>query len=125
MIDFKWADYNLSKIDRHTGFLRNQFIKDFDIYGLSDKDNPMVKISYDFNKNSLYKRARIRQFFKNNNIEVEFQKIETEKVFIGLRKDLRKHVVLCSAIVQTIVFYIDGELKLDNYINVPGIPYLS
>lgn len=46
------------------------------------------------------------------------------KVYIGLRRDLRDQIALCGAILQTIVYSVEGRTVIDPLVayTLPGIP---
>ncbi len=131
-VDFNSWDFNLNKIEtdsRLGDFKPNRL--DFKIYGLSnDKDTPPVLISYDFTKITLdkNKRAMLYRLLKKNGVWLAWdntnesltQYQRDDKVHIGLQYDLRKDIDLCTAILHTIVYYLEEKIDLKG--NLPGIP---
>lgn len=125
MIDFNLKDYALKEIC-HEGKLGNLGTQyEYRVYGLKQSGNPMVLIEYpEHIQLSEPILGQISIFFAKNNIEVKRAYIESEAstVYLGLRKDIREHVVLCAAILQTIIYSLEGRLKLKRGFKVPGIP---
>ncbi len=66
---------------------------------------------------------KLREFFRNNGIEFDYESGGgTDKVCIGLRRDLRDHTILCASILQTIVYCLEGRLDLKTNFKINGIP---
>ncbi len=129
MIDFNENDFNITKIKKESK-LSNLVTKySYRIYGLAQESNPLIWIRY-----SKYKLRRpellfrIGQFLIRNNLQAEILNVEDENkmentIKIGLRRDLRNHVVLSAAILQTIIYGIEERIDFNkNNRNIPGIP---
>jgi hypothetical protein len=86
----------------------------------------LIHISYNYDTvgdNFDDNMAKLVDFCKENNIELNWESGGgTPKVCIGLRRDLRDHIILCSALVQTIVYCLEGQLDLNGSYKVKGIP---
>ena len=126
MIDFNENDYNLVKIRRESKLFNLVTKHEFRVYGLRQSGNPLIWIEYnryDQRISSLI-LSKLQDFFTKNNINIEFERRNDEEyvVNIGLRRDLREHVVLSSAIIQTIIYALEGKLDLDSSQVIPGIP---
>lgn len=98
------------------------------VYGLSDDgDNPPVQIRSG-TAVPQQRLVNIQYLFASNGVDVTLKGIKKPrshfKVRVGLRRDLRDHVGLCSAILQTIVYHLEGRLKIDPEMRygLPGIP---
>jgi hypothetical protein len=134
MVQFNINDYKLKQIRSETK-LSNLITKyQYCVYGLKrNKENPPIYItiySTLINKKIASAQNFLRLFFKTNEIITLFEKRDSENnnsgvsISVGLRKDLREHTALTSAIVQTIVYAFENRLKLfKNSCNkIPGIP---
>jgi hypothetical protein len=126
MIEFSEKDFQLAKIRRESKLFNLQTAHAFRVYGLRTKGNPLVHISYNYdtvNDSFDDNMAKLVDFCKNNGIEMKWESGDgTPKVCIGLRRDLRDHIMLCSAIVQTIIYCLEGQLDINDTYKVKGIP---
>ena len=126
MIEFNEKDFQLDKIRRESKLFNLQTAQPFRVYGLRTKDNPLVHISYNYDtvdENFDDRLSVLVEFCKANNIELKWESGGgTPKVCIGLRRDLRDHVMLCSALVQTIIYCLEGQLDINSGYKVKGIP---
>ena len=126
MIEFSEKDFQLAKIRRESKLFNLQTGQPFRVYGLRTKGNPLIHISYNYDtvgENFDEHMAKLVDFCKNNGIELKWESGGgTPKVCIGLRRDLRDHIMLCSAIVQTIVYCLEGQLDLNASYKIKGIP---
>lgn len=126
MVEFSEKDFQLGNIRRESKLFNLQTKHPYRVYGLRQKGNPLVHLSYnydtvddDFDDNL----SKLVEFFKTNNIQFVWESGGgTNKVCIGIRRDLRDHIVLCSTIVQTIVYCLEGRLALKVDYKVKGIP---
>ena len=55
-------------------------------------------------------------------MQLEVEECEVRRVSVGLRYDIRKHVILSAAILQTIIYALEGRVDLKQKFKVPGIP---
>lgn len=129
MIEYNRNDYNVDEIEDLAKISKLKTRADYRVYGLLEDKNPPVLIEFNFNLfNNIignYHRANLCRFFKYNGIRVRFtDDANTNKnlIWIGLRKDLRDDVQIATACVQTIVFYLEGKLNLEDSYKIPGIP---
>ena len=126
MIEFNEKDFQLTRIRREAKLGNLQTKNPFRVYGLVTKGNPLVHISYnydtvadEFDENIKHLKA----WFKKNSIELEVESGGgTPKVCVGLRRDLRDHILLCSAILSMIIYALEDRLNLDANYEVEGIP---
>ena len=127
MIKFEENDYNLLKI-RHESKLANMATKvDYYIYGLTKThNNRLIEIKNSCKDDNIETRSNlIISFFNKNGLGIVYsynEYGENNEIQIGLRKDLRQDVVLCSAILKTIIFALEGRLKLNKKFKLPPIP---
>ncbi len=134
MITFNQYDYNLWKIEKDSRLpVAKTRLLDFHVYGLqNDKEIPIVVVSYNFPKLSELmtgkKKAALYRFFRSHNVYMgwentkdSWKNIENDvKIHIGLQYNLREKVELCSSILHTIVYFLDGQIQLND--KLPGIP---
>ena len=126
MVEFNEKDFQLAKIRRESKLFNLQTALQFRVYGLRTKGNPLVHIAYNCDTvgdNFDYYLGNLIEFCKNNNIELQWESGNgTPKVCIGLRRDLRDHIMLCSALVQTIIYSLEGQLDINTDYKLKGIP---
>ncbi len=126
MIEFNEKDFQLVSIRRESKLFNLQTKNAFRIYGLRKAGNPLVHLSYNYDvvdDEFDGHLEKLVEFFENNNIHFVWESGGgVAKVCIGLRRDLRNHVVLCSAILQTIVYALEGRLDVKSGFKIRGIP---
>lgn len=126
MIEFSEKDFQMKPLRRESKLFNLQTKQPFRVYGLQKKGNPLIHLSYnydtmdeDFEDNL----GILIEFFENNGIEFRHEGGSgTPKVCIGLRWDLRDRLLLCSSILQTIVYCLEGRLALNADYKVKGLP---
>lgn len=126
MIEFNENDFQLKTIRRDSKLFNLQTKNPFRVYGLRNKGNPVVHLSYNYDTiddDFDDYMEKLVEFFNNNGIEFEWESGGgTAKVCIGLRKDLREHTTLCCAVLQTIIYCLEGRLDLKTNFKIKGIP---
>lgn len=126
-VTFNENDYALDDIRKESKLGSLKTRAPFRVYGLkrADGKNPPVRVDVGAGIETLPLRP-LAQFFTRNDMMVvctpDPRDRKSPKVRIGLRRDLRKHPVLCACIVQTIVYYLEGKLKLRDSFRITGIP---
>ena len=87
---------------------RNQYR----IYGLTNEDNPPLLISAQDSLVDSKQEKTLTTFLKKNRIQIEFEDTSSNdrKIYIGVRRDLRDSVTMCSCLIQTIVYYLEKRL---------------
>ncbi len=123
-IDFSFSDYNVNKIKTETGFdWQTKTNLKYYVYGLKQENDAPIKIEYnkDLLKGNKYTFSKLDSFFKKRGIVIEWDDMYKKGIDIGLRKDLRQQPKLSAAIVSTIVYALEGKIKLKNS-RVLGIP---
>lgn len=126
MIEFNGKDFQLTPIRRESKLFNLQTKVPYRVYGLKTEGNSPVHLSYnydtvgdDFDDHL----SSLVDFFETNGIEFVWESGGgTPKVCIGLRRDLREQVILCSSIVQTIIYCLEGRLAIKPGFKVPGLP---
>lgn len=126
MIEFNEKDFQLSRIRREAKLGNLQTKNPFRIYGLTTAGNPLVHISFNYDTvpdNFEENLKKLKAFFKTNGVELEVDAGGgTPKICIGLRRDLRDHIILCCSILSTIIYTLEDRLDLDTKYEVHGIP---
>ncbi len=123
-IDFSFSDYNVNKIKTETGFdWQTKTNLKYYVYGLKQENDAPIKIEYnkDLLKGNKDTFGKLDSFFKKRGIVIEWDDMYKKGIDIGLRKDLRQQPKLSAAIVSTIVYALEGKIKLKNS-KVLGIP---
>ena len=123
MIEFIQNDTNLPAIRRESKLFNLVTRYKYRIYGLRQRDNPAVLVEYHYDKVDEHFEERltaIKDFLLSNGIEVEtYREADTSRVDVGMRKDLRlfvnknKKPMLASAILQTIIYTLEGRTDLE------------
>jgi hypothetical protein len=129
MINFNLRDFNIARIKRESKLGNLETRQEFRVYGLKNESNPPILINFDEHYAHFDDCWRVQDFLRGNNIqcEIEYEDNSDENVqdrpliSIGLRKDLREQVVLCAAILQTIIYSAENRL-IFRALKVPGIP---
>lgn len=125
-IEFNTKDFQMTAIRAESKLHNLQTKNPFRIYGLTRAGNPLIHLSYnydtvdeDFDENM----QQLIEFFEANNLEFVWESGGgSEKVCIGIRRDLRDHVLLTSAILQTIIYSLEGRLVIRPDHKIKGIP---
>ena len=124
-VSFNLYDYNLFKIQKESNLESLLAKKHYRIYGLvHNKENNGFCVLVSVNK--IYhnqKLQSIKSFFLKRGIPIYFEDSKSkEKIYIGLRRDLRKQVSLSAGIVQTLIYFFENRLKLNEKMPIYGIP---
>lgn len=116
MIDWNQKDFNINKI-RSEGKLGNLITKyPYRIYGLKQTRENLIEIYYNRSRFRLAPLGTLIRVLSDNKIPMSYNaEDDGDKIYIGMRKDLRKHVLYSSALLQTIIYTLEGRLTL-----VPG-----
>ena len=124
MIEFKETDFNMVHIKRESKLFNLVTAYRYFVYGLRMTENPLIQIEYHFDHVDEYfeeKLESLKEFFKSNNIEIDIyeQSDKKDRVYIGLRRDLRAIVnkngkpMLASSILSTIVYALEGRIDME------------
>jgi hypothetical protein len=123
MIKFNPEDFNMEVISKeaklHNLLTRNTYRA----FGLRQDDNPPVVIKYNDEKRDVWSfEPPIRNFFRRNGMSIDFWYLEDDNfIGIGLRRDVRENPLLAAAIVQTIVYHVEGRLTLGENFRIAGL----
>ena len=123
-------DFNCHKIAKESKLFNLATRLNYRVYGLRKEGNPLIEMeSINFDTNTIPNRIqRVRRFLSANKIDINFEERDgdadnyDDKIYIGLRRDLRQHVILSSSILQTIIYTLEGRIELDKKYTIPGIP---
>lgn len=123
MIEFIQNDTNLPKIRQESKLFNFVTRYKYRVYGLRQRDNPPILIEYHYDRVDEHfdeKLEAVVAFLKANGIEVNtYCEAETNRVDIGMRKDLRvfvnknKKPMLASAVIQTIIYTLEGRTDIE------------
>ncbi len=126
MVSFNLNDFNIEKIRLESKLFNLTTVESYRIYGLKQSEGCLVEIGYDrYNyTNTLWENIdKTTKFLIKNNINCYIYTIDGEKyIKIGLRRDLRKHVILTSAILKTLVYGIEGRINFNDEFIIPSLP---
>lgn len=130
MINYNKKDDNIPQIEQIFKSHDNDLLKyNYRIYGLKNEDNPLLLLEY--NPNIVFistdKFDFLTHLFNKNKIETNFEILneERDKIYIGLRRDLREFPEFCSKLLLTIIYYLEGNLKIRKNSKIPQIPKLK
>jgi len=115
MINYNTKDDELSAIAQLAKLNDNTKIQ-YRIYGTVRENRPMLKLEYDSRVLTAARLEWLTKFFAGKKIEAEIKPLDEYgkyQLYCGLRRDLRNNHKLCAAIVQTIVYYLEGVLETD------------
>jgi hypothetical protein len=123
-ISFNVKDDNMETIRNETKFSNLLTKFEYRIYGLQNDDNPPIKISAQDSLVTSEQEKAITTFLKNSNIQVEFEDCNSndKKIYIGIRRDIRDHIILSASLIQTIIYFFEGRLELPSDYKISGIP---
>jgi hypothetical protein len=124
MIEFNQKDINLVNIQNATGLLKVKLTGDYRVYGLKNADNPAVLLEYDPELISDKDVKSLTGFFVGNGIDFVAQTIKDgkKKSYLGLRHDLRQEIDLSVAIINTIVYLLEGKMKVSKEDKIAKVP---
>lgn len=130
MISYNKKDDNIPQIEQIIKSHDNNLLKyNYRIYGLKNEDNPLLLLEY--NPNIVFistdKFDFLTHLFNKNKIETNFEILNDARVniYIGLRRDLREFPEFCSKLLLTIIYYLEGNLKIRKNSKIPKIPKLK
>jgi hypothetical protein len=125
MVKFNPFDFNLEAIRKESKLFNLRTTHDIRVYGLKNEGNPVIKISV---RPTVRKPLGLCRFLNRQGIHTQAVAVanvpahEPDQIKIGLRRDLRSQLNLCSACLQTIVYYMERRLRLPAEYVIPGVP---
>lgn len=126
MIKFKDNDYHIPVIRKASGLDNITTRNYYRVFGLKDKGNAPILVVYNPDMFSYdTTEVLLREFFKNNKIDAEFRVDQKSNLWIGLRKDVRKNTKLAVSILKTIIYYMEGRLKIRPTSKIPNVQPLT
>ena len=129
MLAFNKKDEHLPQIEQIIKINGNLLRYNYRIYGLKNEDNPSLLLEYNPNivAISTDKFDFLTHLFNHSKIDAKFEILneERDKIYIGLRRDLRDFPEFCAKLLQTIIYYLEGELKIRKNGKIPKIPKLK
>ncbi len=122
MLSFNRKDYNIPAIaiESKMGNFDTKF--EYRLFGLKQEENPLILIYNPFIGEIQKPLLELKKFFKKNNLQLEIENTDVRRISIGLRYDIRANIILCSSILQTIIYTLENRLALDQKYKLPGIP---
>ena len=125
-IEFNTKDFQMTVVRAESKLHNLQTKNPYRVYGLTRAGNPLVHISYNYDTVDEEFDDNIQQlieFFETNGIEFLWESGGgSPKVCVGIRRDLRDNVLLTSAILQTIIYCLEGRLVIQPDHKIKGIP---
>lgn len=114
MIEYNENDFNMDRINAINFKMNGYKMKsEYWVYGLQQKNRPPVRIGVnDQGLPNSEQQLELIEFFKNQGVELIIDHPEEAEITIGIRHDLRKKPRFASAIVRTIIFFLEGKLSL-------------
>lgn len=117
-------DTNLTKIEKTSKLDKFKCTNYYRVYGLAQKDNPPVLISYQTLPNGKTE-GELKRLLKKQGIPVEFEKLKYDNLTIGLRLDLRWNFGIAAAVANTIVGFLENKLKINDDFAYIGLKRIS
>lgn len=121
MITFNNNDYFIPSIRAEAKFHNLVVQKNFRVFGLRQEDNPPLLIRYGRDSIQEPKMANLHHVFKKSDFDADFYRDYPKGVSIGLRRDVRENVQFASALLQTIIYYIEGKIDVPKTFRIPTI----
>lgn len=129
-IRFNIQDYRIKEIRDKSGLDSAHTALSYIVYGLKNDGNYPVIISV---PTALATAEGIKgivdsiaKLFASNNLDVKVQFRDLPNhpatIGIGLRKDLRDSMDFTAGVLQTIVYALEGRLKVVGGYKIPGVP---
>jgi hypothetical protein len=124
MVNFNKKDDNMEQIANATGMLNLSTKNEYRIYGLANELNPPILFSAQENIVNAEQEKTIAGFLATNGIDCATEDVEANnnKIYIGLRRDVRNNILLASNLIQTFVYFLEGRVELPIDFKVDGIP---
>lgn len=121
MVKFNNNDFNLYLIKKESRLENVKTKHEYKIYGVKkEAGNPLIWLEFPDTSFFWQDSNILYNFFLFNKISLE-KDSSSSIVKIGLRHDLREHVVLSACIVQTIVYTFEKRLILSEDYLIPGL----
>lgn len=117
-VSFNTKDDNMAEILKESKLGSLLTKHEYRVYGLGFDQNPPLLISAQDSLVTSEQEKTLTTFLKKNRIQIEFEDVNSSdrKIYIGIRRDLRDHVTLCSSLIQTIIYFLEKRLEIpDGY----------
>ena len=125
MISYNKEDFNLKEIEvLNQDFNRLKTKFSYHVYGLTQAGNAPIFLSRnasDCDGKTDEKITTLMVFLNKNGIQTEADFTSTHKIQIGLRRDVRINLKYSSALIKTIVAFLEGALTLKESFTLPKI----
>jgi hypothetical protein len=119
MIQFNDKDYFMPSIKAEAKLATLAVQKAYRIYGLKNDGNPPLLFRFNQSMIPEDRMAMVAHILEMNGIEADFINEDDKGLSIGIRRDVREHVLFTSALLQTIIYYIEGRLELPKDFRIP------
>ena len=110
-------DQHLTKIETLSGLKDFKCVNWYRIYGLAQDNNPPVLIEYFEGLPNGKTEKQIKHLLRRNGIPVVFKKAKYDTFSIGLRLDLREHLFLAAAAVNSLIGFLENRSDIDSNLN--------
>lgn len=120
MIKFKENDFYLSDIKREAKIATLAVQKSYRIFGLKNDNNPPLLLRINRQNIPEDRVALLVRVFKNSGLEVHCYRDYDKGIAIGIRRDVREDVPYTSALIQTIIYYLEGRIDLPKDFVLPS-----
>jgi hypothetical protein len=121
MISFNENDYFLPSIKAESKFNTLVVQKHYRVFGLKNQDNPPVIFRWGENALDESKIGHLYLMFKRSGLPVDFYRDYPKGISVGLRRDVRENVPFASALLQTIVYYMENKIELPKDFRIPMV----
>lgn len=127
MLSFNKKDDNMVEIAKESRLANFITKHEYRIYGLEQDNNSPVLFSALDNIINEEQEKTLIGFLATNGISSLMEDIQpnNNKIYIGLRRDLRDNVKLCAALIKTFVYYLEGKMELPIDFKSNNIPSFS
>lgn len=127
-ISFNLKDFNINNIKRQSKLGNLKTRNPYRVFGMKEGSKAAINLYYDANNFKLDNEIKeLKQFFQKNKLSlfIASNDKDSEKIAIGLRRDLRGQIKLSGCILSTIIYKLEKRLNLDMDFEIAGIPHFS
>jgi len=119
MIQINEKDYFMPSIKAEAKFSTLAVQKQYRVFGLKNENNPPLLLRFNRSTIPEDRVSVLSHVFKQSGLEVDCYRDYDKGMAIGIRRDVREHVLYSSAILQTIIYYLEGRIELPKNFRIP------
>lgn len=120
MIHFNKKDYFMPSIEAEAKMKTLAVQKHYRVFGLKGENNPPLLLRFNRQTIPEDRMAMLAHVLKKSGLEVECYRDYDKGLAIGIRRDVREEVLYSAALLQTIIYYIEGRIDLPKSFRIPS-----